>query len=592
MEGIWDRHILTIESEFSALCKMAYLYRDTSPAPVTRVRFPIRIKITLPYLILSLVLSVAAAYLITQLVIENVNERFNKQIYEAGKISSELMVSYEDQLLGTERLLANAEGISTALQADDPESLRTLALGIVANDGQDAADFLDLSGNDVLSARHRPGGNPEDYAFSSGGQTPLSQLEIVKNVLSQKNDSRGDKFSDLVRTDAGDFLFVAGPVYDPDGVLAGVVMVGSSLPTLAADLHARTFAQITMYDPDGKVLYSTLPYPQDLTKDVASHTVSFQDVSSTKRNLNVSNIPFTEVLGAWEVRGNHNLGVLGIAVSQSEVVQTSAGSRLRIFLLVAITCFMIILVGINLGNSITRPLKQLVQAALKVSGGDLSVQVDMRTQDEFAILTESFNKMVTNLNQSHDELIAVYDSTLEGWAKALELKDSEVQGHSLRVTDLAVQLARKMGLKGDDLANFRRGALLHDIGKMGIPDSILHKPGTLNEVEQAIVRRHPQYAYDMLKQIDYLRPALDIPYCHHERWNGGGYPRGLKGNQIPLSARIFAVVDVYDAMTSNRPYRAAMPHEDVILYLKYQRGRHFDPQIVDAFLQMLMDEEI
>lgn len=564
---------------------------------VQQVRFPIRIKITLPYLILALVLSVAAAYLITQLVIENVNERFNKQLYEAGKISSELMVTYQNQLLGTERLLANAQGLPEAIREGDPEILRSLSLGIIANDQQQAADFIDTNGNIVLSVRHAAGTNPENYQFSTGGQNSLSESGIVKNILSLKADPAGDKFSDYIRTGQDDFLYVAGPAYASDGSLAGVVLVGQSLETIVADMHSRTFAQVTLYAPSGKVIYSTLPFPRDLTPELAAQTVSFQDVDSPTRNLNeqrsldVANIPFTEILGSWEVRGNQELGVLGVAVSQNVVSQTSSGFRLRIFLLVAAASFLIILVGINLGNAITRPLKQLVQAALQVSRGDLNVQVETHTQDEFAILTESFNRMVTSLQDSQKRLIEVYDSTLEGWAKALELKDSEIQGHSLRVTHLALRLAEAIGINGEELANVRRGALLHDIGKMGIPDSILHKRGTLNEIETAIVRKHPLYAYNMLKQIDYLRPALEIPYCHHEKWDGSGYPRGLKAEQIPLSARIFAVVDVYDAMSSDRPYRAAMPHEDVILYLKYQKAKHFDPKVVDVFLRMLGEKD-
>lgn len=191
------------------------------------------------------------------------------------------------------------------------------------------------------------------------------------------------------------------------------------------------------------------------------------------------------------------------------------------------------------------------------------------------------------LDQANSELIQAYDSTLEGWARALELRDFETEGHSTRVTKQALRLALKMGMGEADLVHLRRGALLHDIGKMGVPDSILHKHGPLNDSEWEIMRQHPRYAYEMLAPISYLRPALDIPYCHHEKWDGTGYPRGLKREEIPLAARVFAIVDVYDALLSDRPYRRAWSEEEAQAYLLEQKGQHFDPAVVDAFLNLL-----
>jgi PAS domain S-box-containing protein len=191
------------------------------------------------------------------------------------------------------------------------------------------------------------------------------------------------------------------------------------------------------------------------------------------------------------------------------------------------------------------------------------------------------------LHRSHQMLTEAYDATLQGWVIALEMREHETADHSRRVVDLTIQLVQHFDMDGIDLDLIQRGALLHDIGKMGVPDSILLKPGPLTDDEWAIMRSHPKNAYDMLSQIPYLQPSLDIPFCHHERWNGEGYPRGLKGNEIPLAARIFAVVDVYDALSSNRPYRPAWPHKDVIQYLIENKGRLFDPKVVDAFLRMI-----
>jgi putative nucleotidyltransferase with HDIG domain len=196
-----------------------------------------------------------------------------------------------------------------------------------------------------------------------------------------------------------------------------------------------------------------------------------------------------------------------------------------------------------------------------------------------------------NLQKTNLELASAYETTLEGWSRALELRDQETQGHTLRVAELTVRLARALSLPESEMAHIRRGALLHDIGKMGIPDAILLKPGPLTEAEWTVMKRHTEYAADLLGPIEFLRPALDIPTCHHERWDGKGYPRGLQGEEIPLAARIFSVVDSYDALSSDRPYRKAWPPEKVQDYLQEEAGRRFDPAVVAVFLDLLKRKE-
>ena len=199
--------------------------------------------------------------------------------------------------------------------------------------------------------------------------------------------------------------------------------------------------------------------------------------------------------------------------------------------------------------------------------------------------------LVDELSQSNRELTEAYETTLEGWALALELRDRETEGHTRRVAALAVRLAERMGVDGPAIEHLRRGAILHDVGKMAVPDSILHKPGPLDEYEWTIMRRHPVHAVQMLNAIEYLRPALEIPHHHHERWDGSGYPQGLSGELIPLSARIFAVVDVWDALNSDRPYRPAWSRAEARNHLCQEAGVLFDPEVVAAFIELLDDEE-
>lgn len=209
------------------------------------------------------------------------------------------------------------------------------------------------------------------------------------------------------------------------------------------------------------------------------------------------------------------------------------------------------------------------------------------------ILSSQSSLAITNAQMFAEKQAAVvsmtraYNATLEGWSRLLDMRDHITDEHTRRVVKLTVALARWMGLPEDKLEHIRRGALLHDIGKIGIPDEILQKPGLLTNVERTIMQAHPQLAYMILRDIDYLVPALDIPYCHHEKWDGSGYPRQLQGEEIPLAARIFAVVDVFDALTSDRPYRRAWEKEQALAYIQEQSGRHFAPVVVDEFFEML-----
>ncbi|HZM22738.1 MAG TPA: histidine kinase N-terminal 7TM domain-containing protein [Anaerolineales bacterium] len=219
---------------------------------------------------------------------------------------------------------------------------------------------------------------------------------------------------------------------------------------------------------------------------------------------------------------------------------------------------------------------------------------DQAILDEFGQVVEfqSVGRDITERKRAEESLVEAYERTLEGWAKALELRDKETEGHSRRVTETTLGVARAMNVDEEDLIHIRHGALLHDIGKMAIPDEILRKPGTLTEPERQVVMQHPQAAYELLVRIPHLKKALDIPYCHHEKWDGTGYPRGLKGDEIPLAARIFAVVDVWDALSYDRPYRKAWSKEKVSEYISAASGKHFDPKVVTMFLQLVEQGKI
>lgn len=225
--------------------------------------------------------------------------------------------------------------------------------------------------------------------------------------------------------------------------------------------------------------------------------------------------------------------------------------------------------------------------------GRIFILHDITSQKELEHDLRDLNlELETRVRTRTKDLAASYDYTLEGWAKALEFRDKETEGHSRRVTETTLKIARALDIPEDELVHIHRGALLHDIGKMAVPDDILRKNGTLTDEERAIICKHPETAYQLLAPIPYLKKAMEIPYCHHERWDGTGYPRGLRGGEIPISARIFAVADVWDAVRSDRSYKEGWPREKAIEYIKEQSGSHFDPRIVDIFLRLVDKGEI
>lgn len=207
------------------------------------------------------------------------------------------------------------------------------------------------------------------------------------------------------------------------------------------------------------------------------------------------------------------------------------------------------------------------------------------TADQAAMAIDNA-ALFEGLQRSNNELTVAYDTTIEGWSQALDMRDKETEGHTQRVTNMTLRMARVLGIKEEEIIHIRRGALLHDIGKMGVPDGILLKPGALTEEEWRIMKLHPVYAHELLSPIEYLQPALDIPYYHHEKWDGSGYPKGLEYKDIPLSARIFGMVDVWDALCSDRPYRLAWTKEKIREHIRSLSGIHFDPEVVDVFFNI------
>jgi putative nucleotidyltransferase with HDIG domain len=545
----------------------------------------IRTKIVLPYLLLAFFILGGAGFIGTRIVSDSIEERFVNQLIEAGKLSTDWLAQEEDGLLATARLLNNMEGVALDLRAADAEKLRELILPVVVNNREESVVILDTGGLALLSLYHRDGGNLEDYEFSRG-EDSFKNLPLVQQVLARRTDSSGDKYAAVVYSRRGAFLYVSSYILGEKGEVVGAVLIGKSVNTLVRETREQTLAQVTLYDQDGRIIATTLAGSQPLNAAILASLPLPRVQASFLRDLDISDIAYREIIGSWQVR-RQPAGLVGVSFAKNFLVRVSQNTWIQALISMLFALGLVLGIGFYVSQRISQPILELERATLQVAGGDLQAHVQSAGRDEISLLAQHFNAMVDQLYLSQKDLAAAYDSTLEGWVRTLDLRDHETTGHSKRVVEMTLRLVSELGIKNADLDAIRRGALLHDIGKIGVPDQILYKPGPLSEEEWRIMRQHPVYARQILEGIPFLKSALDIPVSHHERWDGQGYPKGLRGDQIPLVARVFSIVDVWDAITSDRPYRRAMSQVQARQIVVDGTGSQFDPQIVPLFMHLV-----
>ena len=546
--------------------------------------YPILTQVTVPYLFLALLVGVGGTYLATEVAFDSQEERFTNELIETALLTKEGIVREEGRMLETLRLVSNTEGVAQAVAEGNTQLLRGLILPIAYNAGIDAAVLFDRNEQSVLGMKL----HGEDRSFAPFFSSPsLASLDFVQLVLGNTSDEQGDKFAGIAATSDGNYFFLAGPIFNEQGGLAGVVLLGKSLDNLTELLREQAHAQVSIYLRNGTPLATTFNAAAAVDPQRVREIFALQDDGSFMRSFENTGIAYDELLAGLEVRSGETVALLGVALPTSFLAESNLVTREGAFGMVSFMLLVVGTVGFYVAGKITRPIQELRRAAMKVAGGNFDVRVQDVRPDEVGVLTESFNKMVESLSKTKQELLDAYDRTIEGWARAVELRDHQTEGHSRRVADLAVELAETIGLKDEELENLRRGALLHDIGKIATPDYILLKKGKLTPSERKIMQQHPLHGKNFLSTIEFLKPAAPIPFYHHEKWDGSGYPRGLRGTGIPLGARIFAVVDVWDALTSDRPYRKAMTFDEAMDVIRAQSNRHFDPQIVEAFVLLM-----
>ncbi|TLN24181.1 HAMP domain-containing protein, partial [bacterium] len=373
--------------------------KDKSAQAMPRVRMPMRLKITLPYLVLAITIALAAAFVISQVMLDSIQERFFTQLLETGRQSSDWMVREENRMLATLRLTANTQGVALAIQSGDADGLRNLVLPAIVNAGEETVEFLDMQGISVLGLR--PSGRAGDFD-TVRGDTFFQTMGFAQAVLQGRSDEQGDKFAGVQLTPFGRYFYVSGPIYDPSGVQVGALLVGKSVQSIVTQMSRDTLGHISLYDMEGQPLASALftaeeSYP--LARNQVGETLIQQDSSTLTRDLTLNKIGYSELLLPWEVRNGADQGVLGVAMEQTFLVSTTQTTRLEIFILVVVAILLVIAVGLYLSSLITRPLLRLVRASSEVANGNLEVKVESGGDDEVAVLAHSFNYMVAGLQE-------------------------------------------------------------------------------------------------------------------------------------------------------------------------------------------------
>jgi len=399
-----------VERALSQLSDTAHPSESPLPAARTprgaapnlpRVRFPVAFKIALPYVVLAVLFVAGATYLINQYVVDTLQGRFTSQLVDAGTLSVDWMVQEESRLLDTLRVLANTQGMAAALASGDAESIRGLALPVAVNDRQESVEILDTTGTSLVSLRHQAAGPVEAYDFGRG-DVVYRDWPFVQKVIQRQTDATGDKYAGWVHAPWGDYFYIAGPVLDSQGKLAGVVLVGMSLPTLVRQIRAATLAQVSLYNPDGHLLATTLPtsgLDLDLSGELASQLTAREAQASLERDFVVASASYGEIVGPWRARDGEQLGLIGSALTRNYIAQPTSLTRLQAFALVASAVVIIVALGAVLSSRITRPLTQMVRVSNQVAQGNLEVKVDTSGNDEVAVLAHAFNYMITGLQE-------------------------------------------------------------------------------------------------------------------------------------------------------------------------------------------------
>jgi putative nucleotidyltransferase with HDIG domain len=538
----------------------------------------LRWKIVLPYALLTVLLAVIGSYLATRLVTGSLEERFDNQLAESGRSVADSVVRKERDHLEVVRAVAFTEGVPEAVEAGDGEALEDLVGPVATNEAVERMEILDGDGK-RLKTLWLADKRSLSYRELADDDRPET-WPLVQEVLQGETDNYGDKYAQIVQTSEGFVLYTSGPIV-VDGKPVGAVLVGTNLDSFVAAAKADALADVTIYDFAGNPLASTFAQADAASPDEARLDIG-PDVlddaigggATIREHRTIWGREHDLVYGRLEVR-DQAVALYSVALPTDFMFSAGSTTRTQIALLFGVGMAAVLGIGLYLAHRLTQPILRLVRTARMVASGDLTARSGVRTTDEIGTLASSFDDMTGKLQRQHL-------ATIKALASAIDARDPHTMGHSLRVGQLAVTIGRHLGVDEKTLARIEVGGYLHDVGKIGIRDAILLKPARLTPEERRAVEEHPRIGLGILDAVDLPCDVIDFVGSHHERLDGSGYPHALSGDQVPIVARIAAVADVYDAVTSERPYRGPMTPDKALALLRAQAGSLLDPSVVEA----------
>ena len=538
----------------------------------------LRRRIVLPFIVLVVFVGVVGIAVVSGQVGGAAEGTLDNSLLRSSLRTNDRLAGLENDRLQQLRAAADTAGVDQAVARNDAAAVQRLLGPIVGNALPErlVLRVLSLNGTQLIGLR-RNAAVVETFSDSASYRSQSA----VQHALRGDRDALGDKYVFLADEVSPPVLYWVAPIWteaQPPTVI-GAVLLGQSLAELAEAVRGATTIDVAFYRSSGEVLTTSLAAMPTLSADVRRQVSHDAPV---RLSIQPSDHVYRLLVNDWTMRGS-TLGYLGTALLADDLSGSLTAIRLVLVVLFGAIALGTMVIGLALADRITKPVDQLIASMQVVSAGDYSRRVPVESPDEIGYLARTFNDMTAALQDQIREREEAYFRTLEALARAIDARDPYTFEHSARVAAISEELAEGMGLPAADLVALRRGGLLHDVGKIGVPDRILSKTSPLTDDEWASIRRHPVIGFDMLKDVPFLQPSLDPVRHHHERWDGEGYPDQLKGTSIPRIARIVAVADAFDAMTSDRPYRKGFSFQFAAKTIMSEAGRQFDPAVVEVF---------